>query len=262
MSDIVGLQELSALVAEQIDLDLADRYPYRYLLPAPHSYGLGLLSRYPIIQQRLILPLSAQQVVVDVEGMQVTVLNVHMPSPEVPFGMSARIIPIPQDYTDTRRARMAPSCCWQIDAISGPLIALGDFNTSEREPLYDQIAARLQGLLSADELGDRGNLPSAAAPGGPARDSCRWSDRLYLDARADYASAHLGQLRRTRQRTIVCLGQICGSTRPQCSSLLRRGGDRHGRRWCRWRSCTGTNDEFASIRCPGRSLQARPMARR
>jgi vancomycin resistance protein VanJ len=143
-ADIVGLQELSALVAGQIDRDLADRYPYRYLLPEPQSYGLGLLSRYPIVQQRLVLPLSAQEVVVDIAGMQVTVLNVHMPSPQVQFGRIAPRMLFPSGYNDTRRARAAPRLLQHLDTISGPLIALGDFNTSEREPLYDQIAARLQ----------------------------------------------------------------------------------------------------------------------
>jgi vancomycin resistance protein VanJ len=163
-ADIVALQELSSTVARAIDRDLADRYPYRYLAPSPKAYGLGVLSRYPMVEQQVRFPLPAQLLVADIEGAPVSVLNVHLPSPQVRFSYGDGRVPLPSSYNDRRRERAAPELLRIIDAIDGPLVALGDFNTSEREPLYGEIAARLEDAYRQTSWGIGATFPRPQRP--------------------------------------------------------------------------------------------------
>ena len=47
-ADVVGLQELAAVRAEVLAVDLASLYPYQLLVPTEFS-GKGLLNRFPFV---------------------------------------------------------------------------------------------------------------------------------------------------------------------------------------------------------------------
>lgn len=80
--DILGLQEVGDDHAAQIEAALAAAYPYRVLEPrAPSTDGVGLLSRYPVLNYTLFKPMPGSSLflraVLDIEGRAVTVYVIH-----------------------------------------------------------------------------------------------------------------------------------------------------------------------------------------
>ncbi len=57
-ADIVGLEEVGPVHAELFAADLAQAYPYQAMYPGLPVSGVGLLSRYPIIEEKMFRPLA------------------------------------------------------------------------------------------------------------------------------------------------------------------------------------------------------------
>ncbi len=140
-ADIVGLQELTYAQAEALasDVELRTRYPYRLLTPRSRARGMGLLSRYPIVEQDQGSETLPQMVRLDLgNDTTLTVINAH-PRP-------ARIR-LPLFYEPTRRDTQIAAVRKLIDARLAEgesLLVLGDFNITEREPTYRALVAGLQ----------------------------------------------------------------------------------------------------------------------
>jgi len=146
-ADIVAIQELSEPLAETARQQLRAEYPYQFLEPNDGFDGLGVLSRYPLREARHVRGFPGQQMIVDLGSEQVTLFNIHLHSPKIETRRLREIRPVKVkvvlDYDTSLRAREFPQLLQAIDATRGPLIALGDFNTSDREPPYAALAARL-----------------------------------------------------------------------------------------------------------------------
>lgn len=151
--DIVTLEELSYKVVDQIEQDLVDLYPYRYLQPGSGWAGQGVLSRFPILEQSRIDDTGIQRLVLDIDGTHVTLLNVHLPSPKYRYTWRAEYIPMLDDYNPSHREQTMPILTNTIDSIAGPLIVMGDFNTAEREESYNQLAQRMTDSYRATNWG-------------------------------------------------------------------------------------------------------------
>jgi vancomycin resistance protein VanJ len=138
-ADIVGLEELGPVHAQVFAADLAQTYPHQAMYPDPQVAGIGLLSRYPIIQEEMFQPradsMYALRAVVDIDGVPVTVYVVH---PQPPLHTS------PFAYNDdTRDAEIAILINDHLAHESGPLIVLGDFNMTDQSDAYRQMDDRL-----------------------------------------------------------------------------------------------------------------------
>lgn len=140
-ADIVALQELTPDHAQAIQTDpgLQQRYPYQVLNPKPGVSGMGLLSRFPILKQHPNPDASPRWAQLDLgDGRTLTVFNSH------PARSGIRL---PFDYDPSRRdeqivtirARTAPML-----ERGEPILLLGDFNTTEREPIYQELTSGLQ----------------------------------------------------------------------------------------------------------------------
>ncbi len=139
-ADIVGLQELGPDHAARLDETLAERYPYRVLVPELPTAGVGLLSRWPVVDHTVFRPLPdsmfSLRAVLDVGGVPVTVYVVH-PSPP-------RNVLLPVTYDDDRRnTEIAILRGEYLLAERGPVIVLGDFNMSDQSTPYHQMTALL-----------------------------------------------------------------------------------------------------------------------
>jgi endonuclease/exonuclease/phosphatase family metal-dependent hydrolase len=164
--DIVALEELSYQVADQVEQDLVDLYPYRYLQPGLGWAGQGVLSRFPIVEQERLRDIGIQRLVLDIDGTAVTLLNVHLPSPKYGYTWrAARKIPVLDDYNPSQREQTMPLLLEAIDATSNPLIALGDFNTAEREEGYNQLAQRMRDSYRTTNWGLGATYPKARETG-------------------------------------------------------------------------------------------------
>lgn len=167
-AEIIGVQELMPQAAQALDADetLLVRLPHRVLAPERTVLGMGLLSRYPIVEQQTWTePPLLRAVVEHPTHGPFSVFVVH------PLPAAIRtIVRVPVSFDSTRRDS---DIAWirsviGTEASSGrPVLVIGDLNTTEREPAYAEFTA---GMLDAHLLAGVG----PGLRGGPrASDRCR-----------------------------------------------------------------------------------------
>lgn len=140
-ADIVGLQELTYAQARAIDgdVELRQRYPFHVLDPRPGVRGMGLLSRYPIVAQDQEAAAPRRWFRLDLgAGRTITVIHAHPSRARIrapllydPRARDTQIAAV-RELIESRLAR------------GEPLLVLGDFNVTEREPTYKTLVAGLQ----------------------------------------------------------------------------------------------------------------------
>ncbi len=126
-ADIVALQEVGPVLAAALDDNLLDEYPYRdyigYGVP-----GIGLLSRYPIVEHKIIVNETAFPYLIttlSVDGQKLFVINVHPPPP----ALTSR-----EGY----RSQSIGEISFFVDLATGgkPTILMGDFNAVDQSADY------------------------------------------------------------------------------------------------------------------------------
>jgi len=130
-ADIIALVEVTADEVPLLNAALAEVYPYRVL----YGYGIpgiGLLSRYPILEHELF-DLSTHafpylRARLDVEGRPLTVIAAH-PPPGLE-GLRAYRIPGTPDFPLLADAAVS----------DGPTLLIGDLNTSDQSENYQRLA--------------------------------------------------------------------------------------------------------------------------
>jgi vancomycin resistance protein VanJ len=160
-ADVIGVVEVGPVHTQVLAAELADRYPYQAMYPSLSVHGVGLLSRYPILQKNVILPFVDSmfflRAVLDVNGQPVTVYVVH---PARPGGLIS-----PFTYDDTRRdAEIAILCDDYLAYETGPLIVLGDFNMTDQSDSYRHVDALLDDAFRAAGRGMGFTFPDAWRP--------------------------------------------------------------------------------------------------
>ncbi len=141
--DVVAMQELGAAISGPLANMVKQQYPYQALYPSRGSRGMGILSRYPIVDSRPPemgdAECSCQQVTLDVRGQPVTILNVH-PNPP---GISARRIGplvLPTGFRIGQQQQTLLAIRHLASTITTPLLIVGDLNTSDHEMTYPILA--------------------------------------------------------------------------------------------------------------------------
>jgi endonuclease/exonuclease/phosphatase (EEP) superfamily protein YafD len=123
--------------------DLLDLYPYQEL------HGMQLtLSRYPIVQSDPV-PGNQTRLVLDIDGREVALYNVHF---RVPFTNQTRLIPdasshvlnLMLNYDETARNAQIREFLEYVETEELPHIVAGDFNTSQHSLIYADIALQLR----------------------------------------------------------------------------------------------------------------------
>lgn len=129
-ADFVALQEVSLVMAEQIEADLQDEYPYQSLHPLDNPIvGQAFLSRYPILESDSWREVNHhQRYLVEVDNSQFVIYNVHMAFPLF-------------DRFDSRRADV-DSVLMRTSAETHPVIIVGDFNLTDLSAEYMDITNR------------------------------------------------------------------------------------------------------------------------
>ena len=144
-ADVLAVVEMNEAMAEQLEqLGVDERYPYRLARPHWSSEGLGLYSKFPIVdgEIRRIGSRLGMEVRLDVDGQPVRVFVVH-PFPPVSDGRTSR------EWADS------------LDAIGDaattpgpPTVVVGDFNASRWHPPFRDLLGR--GLRDVHEWMGRG----------------------------------------------------------------------------------------------------------
>lgn len=152
-ADVVALQELSTGVAAAIERELRAEYPHQYLRPFDSPQGMGIISRLPIEDAKEIWEVvRGQQITLRVDGQPLTLINVHLGAPHV-RGRRIAGLPLVTGYDDSSTTRQVGRLAQLIDQIAGPLVVLGDLNTGDREPRYQQLAARMHDAFRETNAG-------------------------------------------------------------------------------------------------------------
>jgi endonuclease/exonuclease/phosphatase (EEP) superfamily protein YafD len=108
-----------------------------------------------------------QEVVIDVGGQHVTVINVHLKAPgiDIRHVRWPASLPLIRDFDDAQRAQETAALLRDIDRVDGPLIVMGDFNTGDREPAYMEFDRRMHDAYRETSWGLGYTFPSSARGG-------------------------------------------------------------------------------------------------
>ena len=137
--DVLVLQEFTGQWEEQLRHPLGSQYPYSEVAPRPGGSGMALFSRYPL-EGAEVLNLDATSHLaifarVNVDGVSVSVLALHPPTPMRP------------DKFTNRNAQFARAASIMREA-QGPKLIIGDLNTTMWSPYFTDLV-RESGLRDA-----------------------------------------------------------------------------------------------------------------
>jgi vancomycin resistance protein VanJ len=127
--DVIAMQELTGDLAVSLQAELGPEYPYVLF---DVSQGLtGLISRYPMTAGSALPVIRYnQRASVETPDGVVTVWTVHLSTA------------VSQRGWESQR-RMAAAIAEEIEGEAGPLVVLGDFNTTDQTENYRLVADRL-----------------------------------------------------------------------------------------------------------------------
>jgi endonuclease/exonuclease/phosphatase family metal-dependent hydrolase len=153
--DIVALQELNRKTAADLQAQFAEEYPF-FLVGEGETNQQGLFSRYPLIMESgLPAPFSRHllQAVVQTPAGPMTIMNVH---PRV--AINQLLWEFQRDSLTNIAQRAA--------AVSGPLLVLGDFNTTDQAENYHLLADQFTDLYQVVGRGFGFTFPAKSEPAG------------------------------------------------------------------------------------------------
>ena len=137
--DLVAFQELTPLLAQQLEQEIGTRYPYRTPMhPADCHAQVAVWSRYPLqvepVDEDVLCRIRS--VVVDFDGQAVRVVDVHA----WPF------IGFDQENVERSLSWRQEQIDMVLDTVAGqpePLILLGDLNSTPLHQVYQTLSAQL-----------------------------------------------------------------------------------------------------------------------
>lgn len=143
-ADVIALQEVTRNDAERLTRALEATHPYSAAAPHAGANGFAIFSRHPFADVTLVrlegrAPI-AQCITLSV-GTGLPVCNVHLSAPSKPLRDFKALPDLPGlEANAQRRAREWALVEEELGRRGGAgAIALGDFNSTEAEPLYDSI---------------------------------------------------------------------------------------------------------------------------
>ena len=161
-ADVITLQELNPEIAEAIQQEVVDAYPYQALAPKTGVSGLGVISRYPLeatgIEIEGVWVGGPQILEVAWEGAEITLVNFHTipPGPLNPYSLGRTI---------RERERQIGALMAFVGGRSGPSIVMGDLNVTDQSAAYRMMAGSLQDAWVERGWGLGHTFPGAASSG-------------------------------------------------------------------------------------------------
>lgn len=157
--DLVAIQELGVPLAEAINAELRERYPFQALYPVKTPAGMGILSRYPFV---LTTPpdfsessgCNCQIVTLDVAGQTITLINTHPWPPKTGLTGGSTF-----EFNTKIQDRLFDQMVARIDQATSPLLVMGDLNTMPFQRNYWRLRQRLQDAYIASGVGLAATFP-------------------------------------------------------------------------------------------------------
>jgi endonuclease/exonuclease/phosphatase (EEP) superfamily protein YafD len=160
-ADVYLFQELSEPAAAAIREQLVQDYPYQALVPASDPTGMGIISRHPLdMSPRQIAFMQTARL--HVGDSLISLINVSLTGPEIKQRHVPRVgwvLWIGGYFTGQRDGQIR-ELLHAVGNIHGPLILAGDFNLSDRELAYRQLARQLHDAYAETRSGFGFTFPS------------------------------------------------------------------------------------------------------
>lgn len=161
-ADIITIQEIPDAFLQDIWPTLATDYPYNmHIYSQPEESNMGLLSRYPLVEQgTFTLPktsyLQQLRAVIDVNGQQIVVYNLHLTAPRFQRPANRGRFTgwlFPYEYSSYYRRWEMGFFNEHLETETLPVLVMGDLNTADSSRDYS-IFRDLTGL--SDTFGEVG----------------------------------------------------------------------------------------------------------
>src|SRR5262249_52894431 len=127
--DFVLLLEITPQWASAL-AELNELYPYRHISPSMEPAGLAILSHWPLefeaLRDRRGREWPVNVVRWDVPGRPITMICAHTKSPQTEHHLDVRNLELRAVAEGVRR-------------IEGPVVLLGDLNTTSWSPYFDDL---------------------------------------------------------------------------------------------------------------------------
>ena len=154
---IVALEELQPRHSGPIGSDpqIRARFPYQKLYPTDGSQGIGFLSSYPIVAMGRH-PSDPPVIWARLDAGNGRTLDVVVAHPRPGDVQTLGPLPIPVGFDASQRDAEIAYVRSQVDPLLAtglPLVLVGDFNTTDREPAYADLSSGLVDAHVAVGLG-------------------------------------------------------------------------------------------------------------
>lgn len=143
-ASIVFIQENAEAYANVGVSELLEAYPYQF--SQAEVWGNMILSKYPVVASENLETLGyslPQRAVVNVEGQEIAVYNLHLTwpivEPRVDLSTPFFAVNALSRYDETVRNVQLEQLLALLEAETLPWLAVGDFNTSAFSPVYDDM---------------------------------------------------------------------------------------------------------------------------
>jgi endonuclease/exonuclease/phosphatase (EEP) superfamily protein YafD len=149
-ADIIAVQELGPLLRYQLENDMRADYPYQ-VHKVLHGYeGLGLLSRFPIVESETHIVVKVAEdydsapryirAVIDLKGRRVAVYNFHPTRPAFRPGV---------EYDDAFNQMNVRAMLDRLEMEELPILMLCDCNATPRSRTYAWLDDRFDNAFDA-----------------------------------------------------------------------------------------------------------------
>jgi endonuclease/exonuclease/phosphatase (EEP) superfamily protein YafD len=174
--DLIAFQELTPLLAEQLEQSIGARYPYRTPLHPECEVEVAIWSRYPLYAERVDADLQCRvhPAMMNLDGNLVRVVDVHAVAcincfvrrrlPERIRGnlaeytslleMMVFTTPNPKtlDHSFRQRQDQIERVLELIEGQPEPLVLLGDLNSTPMHEVYQALSAHLRDAFPRGDL--------------------------------------------------------------------------------------------------------------
>lgn len=146
--DVVAIQELSPSMAAVIHQEIGEQYPFRVLSIQNGELGMGIYSRYPLLElatQQISEPSWQVQVVKIYTNHKSFILyNVHPEATNI-YLYLAHGLSMADAVTASYQSRLvfAHQLLADIGQYDAPVIVAGDFNSTEQSDVYKLLTTHL-----------------------------------------------------------------------------------------------------------------------
>ncbi|MDH3715682.1 MAG: endonuclease/exonuclease/phosphatase family protein [Gammaproteobacteria bacterium] len=169
--DVLLLIELTAPMLQELQSVLNEAYPYRYSLPRPDYFGIGVFSRHRLQDQKLLdlgyLDVPAISVRVVTGQASLRLVGIHLEWPVTPS-------------TAAGRNRQLDNLSLRMNDVDEPLILIGDFNTTRWASRFGDLVAATGLRDTATGFGWQPTWPTFLPNLGIAIDHCLVSPALQV----------------------------------------------------------------------------------